>query len=266
MGKRSNFPRRPYDAYQTPLQAVLPLIPHLRAQGIHDFVEPCCGDGDLVRHLELFGLRCVYAGDILTGQDLLAIERFDVPVITNSTWTRKLLHPQIEHLRRIAPLAWLLFDADWSHTKQSRHLIQYCSQILPLGRVPWIPDSPSSSGKDNAAWHLFEPGHTSGPILLPYRSEPTRSRVCAAPDCRRTFIPARSTGRFCSPTCRQRAHRDSQHSLSVTLASRRAIAATPRTPAGPSKPQGSIAPVQLRGPDEARRHGRSTQPTPGVSK
>lgn len=55
MGKRSNFERREADCYPTPREAVVPLIPYLR--GICSFAEPCAG---LVRHLEGFGLRCVY--------------------------------------------------------------------------------------------------------------------------------------------------------------------------------------------------------------
>jgi hypothetical protein len=67
MGKRSNFERIPRDFYPTPFAAVPPLIPYLH--GIRTFAEPCAGDGALVRHLESFGLRCVYAGDIATGSD-----------------------------------------------------------------------------------------------------------------------------------------------------------------------------------------------------
>ena len=74
MGKRSSFERRPGDFYPTPRAAVLPLIPRLR--GVRTFAEPCCGDGALVRHLESFGLRCVYAGDIATGQDALALDQY----------------------------------------------------------------------------------------------------------------------------------------------------------------------------------------------
>jgi len=74
MGKRSNFERIPRDFYPTPLAAVSPLIPHLR--GVRTFAEPCCGDGALVRHLESYGLRCVYAGDIATGQDALALNSY----------------------------------------------------------------------------------------------------------------------------------------------------------------------------------------------
>jgi hypothetical protein len=62
MGKRSNFERREADFYPTPRAAVAPLIPHLR--GIRSFAEPCAGDGALIRHLESFGLRCAYSGDI----------------------------------------------------------------------------------------------------------------------------------------------------------------------------------------------------------
>ena len=74
MGKRSHFPRRDRDAYPTPVTAVAPLIPHLR--GIRTFAEPCCDTGDLVRHLESYGLRCTYQGDIATGQDALALESY----------------------------------------------------------------------------------------------------------------------------------------------------------------------------------------------
>ena len=73
MGKRSNFERREADFYPTP-RAVLPLIPHLR--GIRSFAEPCAGAGDLVRHLEEFGLRCTYSGDIRHGLDALKFDHY----------------------------------------------------------------------------------------------------------------------------------------------------------------------------------------------
>ena len=120
MGKRSSFERRERDFYPTPFAAVPPLIPHLR--GVRTFAEPCCGDGALVRHLESFGLRCAYAGDIATGQDALALDSFGrVPVITNPPYDtkhqRKQMHALIMHFMRIAPAVWLLIDFDWSATK-----------------------------------------------------------------------------------------------------------------------------------------------------
>ena len=51
------------------------------AAGVRAFCEPCAGNDDLVRHLELFGLRCVSSGDMARGQDALSVfERFDAPV------------------------------------------------------------------------------------------------------------------------------------------------------------------------------------------
>ena len=90
MSKRSNFERREADFYPTPRAAVLPLIPYLR--GIRTLAEPCAGDGDLVRHLEDFELRCVYQGDIRTGQDALALERYGA--VDASSPIRLTTHPR----------------------------------------------------------------------------------------------------------------------------------------------------------------------------
>jgi hypothetical protein len=207
VGKRSAFERIANDFYPTPLKAALPLVPHLN--GIRTFAEPCCGDGALVKHLESFGLRCTYAGDIATGQDALAKAAFDSPIITNPPWTRRVLHQLIVHFMNCAPFSWLLFDADWAHTRQSIPFIPHCSLILPLGRVKWIPNSPYDSGKDNAAWYRFDRYHRSGPVLLPYRANSAAAnsahacRQCSAP-----YTARRSDSRFCSDTCRQRAHRE----------------------------------------------------------
>src|SRR6516164_11703780 len=118
MGKRSGFERRPADFYPTPPAAVVPLIPHLR--GIHRFAEPCAGDGALVRHLEAVGLRCVYSGDIRTGQDALAVNSYGKAdaIITNPPYTRDLMHRLIAHFQRIAP-TWLLLEVDWASTRQA---------------------------------------------------------------------------------------------------------------------------------------------------
>ena len=82
MGKRSNFSLLPEDHYPTPLSAVQPLIPYLAE--VRVFAEPCCGDGDLVRHLESFGLVCGLADDLKFGQDARLTNSYGrMPVITN---------------------------------------------------------------------------------------------------------------------------------------------------------------------------------------
>jgi hypothetical protein len=214
MGKRSNFGRREADFYPTPLAAVVPLIPYLR--GIRSFAEPCAGDGDLVRHLESFGLRCVYSGDIRDGQD--ALERDDYGgadcVITNPPFARPVMHALIEHFQRIAP-TWLLIDYDWSATKQAAPFMPHCSDIVILPRLKWFPGS-KNTGKDNHAWYRFDIRHKSGPVLHNNRGHAEvipsrRTRVCE--QCRKPYEPQRSSSRFCSQACKQSAYRNR---LSVT--------------------------------------------------
>ena len=160
MGKRSTFDRIDRDFYPTPYEAVVPLFPHL-SSGYITFDEPCCGDGKLVGHIEGKGHICKSYSDIEPrvnyGKFINVFDKVKCQgdmFITNPPWDRKILHPLITHLSRMAP-TWLLFDADWMHTKQSADLIKYCSKIVSVGRVKWIPDS-KMTGKDNCAWYLFD--------------------------------------------------------------------------------------------------------------
>lgn len=164
MGKRSSFERRERDFYPTPAEAVQPLLRHVRHGDM--FVEPCAGDGALVRHLERAGLSCKRASDIEPRADWIAAEDAlaDQPwpwcddsveyIITNPPWSRDVLHPMIVAFSDLKP-TWLLFDADWSHTRQAAPYLPRLRKIVSVGRVKWIPGSPFS-GKDNCAWHLFD--------------------------------------------------------------------------------------------------------------
>lgn len=162
MGKRSTFERFPRDFYPTPAEAVAPLLPHLPPATT--FFEPCAGDGALVRHLEAAGHICARASDIEPQADWIerrcAITDSPLPIgwqpvfITNPPWDRKLLHPIIDRLSRFAP-TWLLFDADWVHTKQATPYLPYLTKIVTVGRVRWIPGT-TMTAKDNCAWHLFD--------------------------------------------------------------------------------------------------------------
>ena len=165
MGKRSDFERVPRDFYPTPREAVLPLLPHLMP-GTR-FCEPCAGDGALIDHLKAAGHLCLYACDIEPKRaDIEQADALAGPwgghtmFITNPPWDRKILHPLIVHLSDAAP-TWLLFDADWMHTKQSVPFLPRLRRIVSVGRVKWIPDS-KMTGKDNCAWHLFDKP-SSGP-------------------------------------------------------------------------------------------------------
>lgn len=161
MGKRSDFARNPRDLYPTPEAAVFPLLPHLVPNT--SFIEPCAGDGRLVRHLEKYGHICLDAFDIepldtrVEQDDALEVvwpdPARDEVCLTNPPWRRDFLHPFIEHWRVQMP-TWVLCDADWVHTKQAAPFLPYCRKIVSVGRVKWIEGS-KHTGKDNAAWMLF---------------------------------------------------------------------------------------------------------------
>lgn len=159
MGKRSDFERIPRDFYPTPRAAVLPLLPHL-APGTR-YAEPCAGDGRLMDVLGDYGHVCVWACDIDPRRNDIhendaatcGVGKAEV-FITNPPWNRADLHDIIMNLSDKAP-TWLLFDADWIHTRQAIPFLPRLRKIVSVGRVKWIEDSPHT-GKDNCAWHLFD--------------------------------------------------------------------------------------------------------------
>jgi hypothetical protein len=161
MGKRSDFQRVERDFYPTPLAAVQPLLPHLPPPDQFSYWEPCAGDGALIKHIPAIYIS---ASDIdprsprVEKADAFGCQpshRTSVDyIITNPPWDRKILHPMIELFSDLAP-TWLLFDADWMHTKQSAPFMPRLRKIVSVGRVKWIPDS-KMTGKDNCAWYLFD--------------------------------------------------------------------------------------------------------------
>lgn len=160
MGKRSSFERVERDFYPTPYSAVVPLLPHLDAGT--SFFEPCAGDGRLAGYLTQAGHVCTLASDVepraasVVERCLFQLMPAEVSglAITNPPWARELLHPMIDHLLAICGAAWLLFDADWPHTKQASPYMTHCRKIVSIGRVKWIEDS-KHTGKDNCAWYFF---------------------------------------------------------------------------------------------------------------
>lgn len=170
MGKRSDYVRKPRDFYPTPLKAVVPLIPHLPADGFA-YSEPCAGDGRLCKHLdELTDSKALLTQaydiepqeewiEIADATELVVPSNTDI-IITNPPWDRTkksgyLLHEIIKNLSNQKP-TWLLFDADWIHTEQSSEIVkERLVKIVSIGRVKWIEDS-AGTGKDNCCWYLFD--------------------------------------------------------------------------------------------------------------
>lgn len=163
MGKRSDFDRVEKDFYRTiDPRAVEALAPFLSPKT--KFAEPCYGQGDLADWLETEGHRMEYYSDLVpmyknvVHKDALTLTYDDIHecdyIITNPPWSRPILHKMIDHFRKLKP-TWLLFDADWMHTRQSSEYIKYCSDIVSVGRLVWIPGT-KTQGKDNCAWYKFQ--------------------------------------------------------------------------------------------------------------
>ena len=160
MGKRSKFPRRRQDQYDTPPEALAPLLPYLPKDVL--YAEPCAGCGMLVDALEAAGRRVLWATDIeprrdgVGLQDALAIWNSDLAgvhtIVTNPPWTVAIRHPMIERFRLMRP-TWLLMDAAWMHTKQAIPHLAFCQTIVSVGRVSWMQNGVSSL--DDCAWYLF---------------------------------------------------------------------------------------------------------------
>ena len=180
MGKRTNFPPAPRDFWPTPLKAVQPLIPHL--DGIRRVAEPCAGEGDLVQHLESFGLCCTYQGDIATGQDALDLTSDDIadsPIITNPPFSKKsqpLLRRMLVHFPRISPATWLLLPADFASNQWFADFLPSCTDIVAIGRVK------GTKGAGFASARVIRLGQSSTPTARPLQGCQKLAGANNAPD------------------------------------------------------------------------------------
>ena len=170
MSKRTpGLPQRPRGFWPTPREAVVPLIPYLPPRARYG--EPCAGDGQLIRNLaDLWPAgRLTWASDIqpegpgieaLAVADIDADRAGDVDLwITNPPWSvgGKRGDPALSIIKRLAGIAptWALLPWDFAANVYFGGVAAWCSDIVPIGRVKWIPDSPSA-GVDNCAWYRFD--------------------------------------------------------------------------------------------------------------
>lgn len=167
MSKRAfgKFERRKQDFYETPVKAIVPLINHIYGQ-YRSYYDPCFGKGAIrsgIESLDNGGLVCVGETDIELDATLTSYSApFDC-FITNPPWTREVLHPMIDNLARQKP-TWLLFDADWMHTKQAVPYLEMCEAIVSIGRVSWMGNG--VSGFDNCCWYLFDDRPKRHPVAF----------------------------------------------------------------------------------------------------
>lgn len=172
MGKRSpGLPQRPRGYWPTPREAVVPLVPYLPPSATYG--EPCAGNGALIGHLhglwpgghnnwasdihpDADGIAAVDAMDIVCGPDEISLVDL---WITNPPWPKigRKGDPAltiIKHLTTIAP-GWYLLPFGFAANAYFSQVIDLCSDIVPIGRVEWVPGS-GVKGKDDAAWFRFD--------------------------------------------------------------------------------------------------------------
>jgi hypothetical protein len=151
------FQRNINNLYETPRSAIEPLLVFLKDDGIETFAEPCCGHWAIVTQLKLAGYRCLSATDITDGIDARTIHYDPVPdiIVSNPPYdrSRKIMRAIIDNCRRQAP-TWMLLEADFAYNRSSVELMDYCDDIVAIGRIKWIKDS-KNTGTANYAWYKF---------------------------------------------------------------------------------------------------------------
>jgi hypothetical protein len=167
MGKRElvKKPRNPRDLYPTvDPAAAYALAPFLEPQVA--YVEPCAGDGSLIKLLASVDrdMWCMAAYDIdpqanrITQRNCLTLTKNDVEgadcFITNPPFQWDMLQPILDHLPTLLP-TWLLLPADSMHNKRMSPYMDFCSDVVSIGRLYWMKDKPIK-GVDNNCWYKFD--------------------------------------------------------------------------------------------------------------
>lgn len=159
MSKRDfgKFSRKERDFYPTPPEAVTPLLPYLRRDGIRTFAEPCVGNGMLRDTLVASGLLCMAEDDIRdvnrTDARTWGPEDFNGAdcVITNPPWEHFIMAGIMVHLSTLIP-CWFLIYWDWLSNHRAAGIVgALMTDVVPIGRVKWVPNS-VSVGFDNCCW------------------------------------------------------------------------------------------------------------------
>lgn len=183
--------RNSRDYYPTPAKAVLSLKNHMFSdtyeyhQGMErvTFIEPCAGDGRLIQHLAP-EFKCFYATDLEPQMGYITLDigpdsyihrihkqdvfEFDWDkeelkdakyFITNPPWindgkSNYQLNRLITTLSAVKP-TWLLLNGSYAFNKKSADCMRVCTDIVPVGRLKWIENSPHM-GKEDCAWFCFD--------------------------------------------------------------------------------------------------------------
>ena len=256
MGKRSSFERRPakrrpsfgrpkaergLDQFDTPPIALPPLFVHepLLAN-VTSICEPFCGRGNLVVAMRLSGLT-VHASDIedrgcpdSVVLDFLAMKQrpwgCDV-LLSNPPFG--IAMDCLEHAWRLGfRLVVFLLEPSFLHTAdrfERLHTRGHLRHIYPIAeRLQGMHDAAhiAKGGKKASqprmhCWYVFDRNYCGPATTIPVSIDDPTARMPwqispRCEQCSRPYQPQRSTARFCSERCRQRAHRN-RFSVTVSV-------------------------------------------------
>lgn len=153
------------------------------------YIEPCAGDGSLIRLLASGGVpvECVGAYDIdpqgpgITQRNCLTLRNEDLYTpygdllgsrancfITNPPFDWRMLQPILDKLPTLLP-TWLLLPADTAHNKRMSPYLDFCTDIVSVGRLYWFADEKGKfvKGVDNFVWYKFDASKEVSPVFHP---------------------------------------------------------------------------------------------------
>jgi predicted RNA methylase len=164
---------RPRDYWPTVDSAAISrnFVKWLAEQDVRTFVEPCAGNGSLVKMLENVGLECVGAFDMepqdssiykkeVSELDSHNYTHADI-VITNPPFSWTMLKPILEKLLESNLPVCLLLPASFMHNLRSAQFMKYCSHVFSIGRLFWVvdggqPEMKGIKGKEDFCWYVFD--------------------------------------------------------------------------------------------------------------
>lgn len=163
------------DDYQTPSEAITPLLERLRLSGV--FWEPFAGVGNISSAIKATG-NVVISYDLfdrgfrLDRQvDFFELNRQDIPVfdhvISNPPYGGRnaLIMPVVKRLLEFRPrhgVIALLLPSEYDHGSTRSEIFRspfYRGQIKICDRIPWFETEEKTKGTENHTWHIW--GHST---------------------------------------------------------------------------------------------------------
>lgn len=241
---------RGLDQFDTPPIALPPLFVHepLLAN-VTSICEPFCGRGNLVVTMRLYGLT-VHASDIEDRgcPDSVVLDFLEMTqrpggcdvLLSNPPFG--IAMEIIEHAWRLGfRLVIILLEPSFLHTADRfarMHPRGHLRRIYPIAeRLQGMHDAAhvAKGGKKASqprmhCWYVFDRNYCGHATTIPVSiNDPTarmpwqRGTICE--QCHTAYQPQRFSSRFCSETCRQRAHRK-RVSVTVSVTSKPGAAGT----------------------------------------